>query len=158
MSARWQALHPEHGADSLAFVRGLFLRAPAVLAVVSTAAEHPKIPVWEQQLSAGAVCMNLEHAANALGYASSWITDWYSYDPDALERALIAFRDAHGFQCGFCTPGFLITTVALLEENPEPSEHEIREALSGNICRCTGYGSIVAGVQLAAERGKEVGA
>jgi aerobic-type carbon monoxide dehydrogenase small subunit (CoxS/CutS family) len=63
-----------------------------------------------------------------------------------------AFRDAHGFQCGFCTPGFLMTTVSLLEETPNPSEHEIREALSGNICRCTGYGSIVAGVKLAAER------
>jgi carbon-monoxide dehydrogenase small subunit len=69
-----------------------------------------------------------------------------------------AFRDAHGFQCGFCTPGFMMTTVALLEENPDPSELEIREALSGNICRCTGYGSIVKGVKLAAERKKEVGA
>jgi carbon-monoxide dehydrogenase small subunit len=69
-----------------------------------------------------------------------------------------AFRDAHGFQCGFCTPGFLMTTVSLLEEEPDPSEEAIREALSGNICRCTGYGSIVAGVQLAAQRLKEVGA
>ncbi|MBM3678564.1 MAG: (2Fe-2S)-binding protein [Actinobacteria bacterium] len=69
-----------------------------------------------------------------------------------------AFRDAHGFQCGFCTPGFLMTTVSFLDENPSPSDEEIREAISGNICRCTGYGSIVAGVQLAVERRKEVGA
>jgi carbon-monoxide dehydrogenase small subunit len=73
----------------------------------------------------------------------------------ALHPVQEAFRDAHGFQCGFCTPGFMMTTVALLEENPEPSELEIREAISGNICRCTGYGSIVAGVQLAAQRLKE---
>jgi carbon-monoxide dehydrogenase small subunit len=63
-----------------------------------------------------------------------------------------AFRDSHSFQCGFCTPGFVMSVVALLREATSPSEAEIREALSGNICRCTGYQSIVAGVQLAAER------
>ena len=63
-----------------------------------------------------------------------------------------AFRDEHGFQCGFCTPGFLMTVEAFLAENPDPSDTEIREALSGNLCRCTGYDSIVAGVKLAAER------
>jgi carbon-monoxide dehydrogenase small subunit len=64
-----------------------------------------------------------------------------------------AFRETHGFQCGFCTPGFVMTTVALLEENPHPSETEIREVLSGNICRCTGYQSIVQGVLRAANAG-----
>jgi carbon-monoxide dehydrogenase small subunit len=63
-----------------------------------------------------------------------------------------AMSEAHGFQCGFCTPGFLMTTVALLAENPEPTADEIRTALSGNLCRCTGYQSIVAGV----ERGIEL--
>ncbi|MFN3354324.1 MAG: nitroreductase [Brevundimonas sp.] len=58
--------------------------APVTILVVSTPVEGHKVPVWEQQLSAGAVCMNLEHAAAAYGYASSWITDWYSYDPAAL--------------------------------------------------------------------------
>ena len=57
---------------------------PLTILVVSTPVEGAK-PVWEQQLSAGAVCMNLEHAANAFGYSASWITDWYSYDPQALE-------------------------------------------------------------------------
>ena len=61
-----------------------------------------------------------------------------------------AMRDAHGFQCGFCTPGFLMQITALLEENPTPSEPEIRETLSGNICRCTGYESILNGVLRAA--------
>lgn len=58
---------------------------PLSILVVSTPVEGHKVPVWEQQLSAGAVCMNLGHAAHALGYSSSWITDWYSYDPQALE-------------------------------------------------------------------------
>jgi carbon-monoxide dehydrogenase small subunit len=63
-----------------------------------------------------------------------------------------AFRDAHGLQCGFCTPGFLMTLVPFLEENPDPSEDEIREAIAGNLCRCTGYQHIVDAVRLAAER------
>jgi carbon-monoxide dehydrogenase small subunit len=54
-----------------------------------------------------------------------------------------AFRAAHGLQCGYCTPGFLMTLIPFLEENPTPSEAEIRDALSGNICRCTGYQNIV---------------
>ncbi|MDP3081424.1 MAG: nitroreductase family protein, partial [Brevundimonas sp.] len=57
---------------------------PLTLLVLSVPIAGHKVPEWEQQLSAGAVCMNLEHAANALGYAASWITDWYSYDPAAL--------------------------------------------------------------------------
>jgi carbon-monoxide dehydrogenase small subunit len=63
-----------------------------------------------------------------------------------------AFRESHGFQCGFCTPGFVMSTVAFLAESPRPTEAEIREALSGNICRCTGYQSIVDGVQIASQK------
>ena len=63
-----------------------------------------------------------------------------------------AMWDSHGFQCGFCTPGFLMQITALLAEHPEPDEDEIREALSGNICRCTGYESIVNGVLAATGR------
>ena len=63
-----------------------------------------------------------------------------------------AFWEAHGLQCGFCTPGFLMTLVPFLAEHPNPSEREIREAISGNLCRCTGYQNIVAAVRLAAER------
>ena len=61
-----------------------------------------------------------------------------------------AFRRAHGLQCGFCTPGFLLATETLLEQNADPSEEEIREYLSGNVCRCTGYVNIVASVREAA--------
>ena len=63
-----------------------------------------------------------------------------------------AFRDAHSFQCGFCTPGFVLAAYAFLAERPDADEREIREALSGNLCRCTGYQSIVAGVVLARDR------
>jgi aerobic carbon-monoxide dehydrogenase small subunit len=61
-----------------------------------------------------------------------------------------AFTEEHGLQCGFCTPGMMLTSTALLAENPSPSEEEIRWALSGNICRCTGYQNIVKAVQSAA--------
>ena len=64
--------------------RGRFLRAPVVVAVVSRAAPHPKIPEWEQMLSAGAVCLNLVHAAAAYGFRANWLTEWCAYDRDAL--------------------------------------------------------------------------
>ncbi|MDH5506936.1 MAG: (2Fe-2S)-binding protein [Anaerolineae bacterium] len=60
-----------------------------------------------------------------------------------------AFRHAHGLQCGFCTPGFLMTLIPFLENNPQPTEQQIREALSGNLCRCTGYQHIVDAVKIA---------
>jgi carbon-monoxide dehydrogenase small subunit len=73
--------------------------------------------------------------------------------PDRLHPLQEAFRDAHGLQCGFCTPGILMTMKAFLEEHPSPSEGEIRAALAGNLCRCTGYQHIVDAVLLAARRG-----
>ena len=69
---------------------------------------------------------------------------------DRLHPVQQAFVDAGAVQCGFCTPGFVISTVALLRANPEPSDAEIREALAGNICRCTGYGKILEAVHRAA--------
>ena len=63
-----------------------------------------------------------------------------------------AFQDAHALQCAFCTPGFLMTLVPFIEENPDPTEDEIREAIAGNLCRCTGYQNIVGAVKLAAEK------
>jgi aerobic-type carbon monoxide dehydrogenase small subunit (CoxS/CutS family) len=74
-------------------------------------------------------------------------------DGDEMGVLQQACRDTHAFQCGFCTPGFLMTASELLSESPEPTETEVREAISGNLCRCTGYESIVRGVLLAAERG-----
>ena len=65
------------------------------------------------------------------------------------------FKEEHGLQCGFCTPGMLLVTSVLLQENPDPSEEEIRWAISGNICRCTGYQNIVKAVQWAAKNMEE---
>jgi carbon-monoxide dehydrogenase small subunit len=65
-----------------------------------------------------------------------------------------AFMDAHGLQCGFCTPGFVVSVTAFLRDNPAPNETEIREALSGNLCRCTGYQGIIEAVRLAAAAGR----
>ena len=64
-----------------------------------------------------------------------------------------AFHEQHGVQCGYCTPGFVMATVSLLKENPRPSEGEIRHALEGNLCRCTGYHNIVRAVEAAARAG-----
>jgi carbon-monoxide dehydrogenase small subunit len=72
--------------------------------------------------------------------------------PEALHPIQEAFMEAHGLQCGFCTPGLLMTLVPFLEENANPTEPEIREAIAGNLCRCTGYQKIVDAVKLAAER------
>jgi len=70
----------------------------------------------------------------------------------ALQQAM---WDSHSFQCGFCTPGMVMQAVAFLSDHPDADEQQIREALSGNICRCTGYQSIIDGVLLAAERNRE---
>ncbi len=78
-------------------------------------------------------------------------------DSSQLHPLQEAFRDAHGLQCGFCTAGILMTMVPFLEDNPEPDEEAIRHALSGNLCRCTGYQHIVDAVQLAAERRRNGG-
>jgi carbon-monoxide dehydrogenase small subunit len=67
-------------------------------------------------------------------------------EPHPIQQAM---RTAHGFQCGFCTPGFLMSAVALLAENPAPTRDQIRAELSGNLCRCTGYQSIIDGVESA---------
>jgi carbon-monoxide dehydrogenase small subunit len=76
-------------------------------------------------------------------------------EPHHLHPIQEAFHEAHGLQCGFCTPGILMTLVPFLQENPDPSELEIRKAISGNLCRCTGYQHIVDAVKLAAEKMRE---
>jgi nitroreductase len=119
MKARWHTLHPEHGADALAFVAGLFLRAPTVLGVVSTAAEHPKIPVWEQQLSAGAVCMNILNAATALGLGCQWNSDWVAYDAEIARAMGLA---PHERIAGLI---YLGTPAGPLEDRPRPDAAQL---------------------------------
>jgi carbon-monoxide dehydrogenase small subunit len=75
--------------------------------------------------------------------------------PDSMHPVQQAFKECHGLQCGFCTPGFLTTVAAYIDENPAPTEEEAREAVSGNLCRCTGYQNIVAAVLRAAELARD---
>jgi carbon-monoxide dehydrogenase small subunit len=77
--------------------------------------------------------------------------------PAGLHPVQEGFHEEHGLQCGFCTPGMMLTSKVLLEDNPDPSEEEIRWALSGQICRCTGYQNIVKAVQYAAKKIREGG-
>ena len=72
---------------------------------------------------------------------------------DQLHAVQQAFHEQHALQCGYCTPGFVMATVSLLKENPNPSEEEIRRRLEGNLCRCTGYHNIVLAVEAAAQAG-----
>lgn len=104
-------------------------------------------------MDGAAVCSCLVLAASAVG---SDIHTVEGLSPDgSLTDVQSAFLEAGGVQCGFCTPGFIVAVHHLLEERPDPSEDEIREALSGNICRCTGYGRILEAVQTVAVQRRE---
>jgi len=86
IAARYKALHPDATEDMVTFEQHRLARAPLVIAVVSKSAPHIKIPEWEQQLSAGAVCTALTFAANAMGFVTAWLTEWYAYDRVVLEQ------------------------------------------------------------------------
>jgi carbon-monoxide dehydrogenase small subunit len=96
------------------------------------------------------VCSCLVLAAQADG--RGLVTVEGLADGDALHAVQAAFADTGAVQCGYCTPGFIVAAADLLARVPSPTDDEIREALSGNLCRCTGYTAIVAAVRLAAER------
>jgi aerobic carbon-monoxide dehydrogenase small subunit len=93
-------------------------------------------------------------AAQADGCAVTTIEGMAAAD-GSLHPLQEGFKECHGLQCGFCTPGMIMTAADLLNQNPNPSEHEIREALEGNICRCTGYHNIVKAIQWAANANLE---
>ena len=98
IASTFVADHPDATADQLEFERNRLARAPLVIAVVSRAGPHVKIPEWEQQLSAGASAMSLVFAAHAMGYAASWITEWYAYDRRVLDAlGLSAHERIAGF-------------------------------------------------------------
>ena len=90
IAAAFTADNPGADGEKLAVERNRLARAPLVIAVVSTARPHPKIPEWEQVLSAGGVCMNLLHAAKALGYGATWITEWIAFDRRVLDALGLA--------------------------------------------------------------------
>lgn len=99
--------------------RSRFTDAPLVIAVVSRTSQHPKVPAWEQELSAGASCMNIVHAANALGYAANWLTGWMAFDRDVL--------DALGLKADEKVAGFIHIGKASKspEDRPRPSLGDI---------------------------------
>jgi|SRR6185437_1016682 nitroreductase len=93
IAAAFAADHPGATPEQIAFERKRLSRAPLVIAVVSRAGPHVKIPEWEQQLSAGASAMSLVFAAHAMGYAASWITEWYAYDRRVLQKLGVASNE-----------------------------------------------------------------
>lgn len=113
-AARFAELHPDYPAETVAFQKGLFARAPVVVAVVSTAAEHVKIPVWEQLMSAAAVCYNMVLAAQAHGFDAQWQSDWVAYDDGA--------KAAMGLKASEQVAGLIYigTSSIPLEDRPRP--------------------------------------
>jgi len=115
----FKADRPDATQDQIAFERSRLARAPLVIAVVSRAAPHAKIPEWEQVLSAGAATMNLVTAAHALGYAANWITEWYAYDPRVMKAMGL---DPHERIAGFVHIG---KAARPPEDRPRPALSEI---------------------------------
>jgi carbon-monoxide dehydrogenase small subunit len=128
-----------------------FLRHELGLTGTHVGCEHGVCGACTVLLDGEAVRSCLLLAVQANGHDVSTV-EGMAPGPEALHPLQEAFREAHGLQCGFCTPGFLMTLVPFLAENPDPTEEEVRFALSGNLCRCTGYQNIVAAVLLAAQR------
>ena len=127
-----------------------FLRHDLQLTGTRVGCEHGVCGACTVLLDGDAVRSCLIFAVQADGHELLTVEGLTAGAGEELHPLQRAFRDAHALQCGFCTPGFLMTLVPFLEEHPHPSEQEIREALSGNLCRCTGYQNIVDAVQMAA--------
>jgi nitroreductase len=125
IAATFREKNPQATAEQIAFERQRLARAPLVIAVVSRAAPHVKIPEWEQQLSAGAAAMNLVNAAHALGFAANWITEWYAYDRTVLDALGLA---PHERIAGFIHIG----------KPARPPEDRARPALSDIVTRFQG--------------------
>lgn len=131
-----------------------FLREELKLTGTNVGCEHGSCGACTVLFDGQAVRSCIVLAVQANGHDLQTV-EGLSADPDRLHPIQEAFWEAHGLQCGYCTPGFLMTLVPFLAENPTPTDAEIREALSGNICRCTGYHNIVKAVKLAAEKLRE---
>ena len=131
-----------------------FLRHEIHLTGTHVGCEHGVCGCCTVLLNGEAVRSCLMLAVQADGMALTTIEGMAGINSD-LHPIQQAFREKHGLQCGFCTPGIIMTVHAMLHEHPDPTEEEIRHELSGNLCRCTGYQNIVEAVKLAAERLRE---
>jgi len=125
-----------------------FLRERLGLTGTHVGCEHGVCGACTVHLGGQPVRACLMFAVQADG-ASLTTVEGLAPGPDALHPVQEAFRQEHGLQCGFCTPGMLMTITALLREHPHPSDDEIRREISGNLCRCTGYQNIVRAVRRA---------
>jgi carbon-monoxide dehydrogenase small subunit len=129
-----------------------FLREECRLTGTHLGCEHGVCGACTVLLDGAAVRSCLVLAVQADGRAITTIEGIGGPDGE-LSTVQAAFRDCHGLQCGFCTPGFVVSVTAFLRDHPDPTDAEIRTALSGNLCRCTGYQGIVAAVRRAAQVG-----
>jgi aerobic-type carbon monoxide dehydrogenase small subunit (CoxS/CutS family) len=127
-----------------------FLRHELLLAGTHVGCEHGVCGACTILLDGVAIRSCLMLAVQANGHELSTI-EGLATSTGALNPVQQAMHEHHGLQCGYCTPGILMTMTAFLKENPSPSEDEVREALSGNLCRCTGYQNIVDAMMAAAE-------
>jgi aerobic-type carbon monoxide dehydrogenase small subunit (CoxS/CutS family) len=127
-----------------------FLRHDLMLAGTHVGCEHGVCGACTVLLDGAAVRSCLMFAVQAAGHELLTVEGLASpsAELDPIQRAM---HEHHGLQCGYCTPGILMTMTAYLKENPQPSETELREALSGNLCRCTGYQNIVEAMLKAAD-------
>ena len=128
-----------------------FLRHSLDLTGTRVGCEHGVCGACTVLMNGEAIRSCLVLAVQANGQALTTVEGLAPAAP-ALHPLQAAFHEKHGLQCGFCTPGMLMTLIPFLEENPDPTEHEIREAITGNLCRCTGYENIVRAVRHVAER------
>jgi aerobic-type carbon monoxide dehydrogenase small subunit (CoxS/CutS family) len=129
-----------------------FLRHDLLLAGTHVGCEHGVCGACTVIFDGAAVRSCLMFAVQADGHAITTVEGLAPDGQDDLHPLQQAMRECHGLQCGYCTPGILMTMKAFLDETPAPDEAQIREALSGNLCRCTGYQHIVEAVRLAAAR------
>ncbi|MEO6447199.1 MAG: (2Fe-2S)-binding protein [Gemmatimonadaceae bacterium] len=134
-----------------------FLRHELLLTGTHVGCEHGVCGACTILLDGEAVRSCLMFAAQVAGHEVMTVEGLAPGGEDALHPLQQAFRDAHGLQCGFCTPGILMTLVPFLRDTPDPSDDDIRHALSGNLCRCTGYQHIVDAVRLAATKARAQG-
>ena len=131
-----------------------FLREECRLTGTHLGCEHGVCGACTVLLDGAAVRACLVFAVQADGADVTTIEGIAAADGE-LSTVQQAFRDCHGLQCGFCTPGFVVSVTAFLRDHPDPTDDEIRVALSGNLCRCTGYQGILAAVHRAAGAGPE---
>jgi carbon-monoxide dehydrogenase small subunit len=127
-----------------------FLRERCQLTGTHLGCEHGVCGACTVLLDGAAVRACLVFAVQADGCEVTTI-EGIAADDGELSSVQQAFRDCHGLQCGFCTPGFVLSVTAFLRDNPHPTDEQVRDGLSGNLCRCTGYQGIIKAVQIAAE-------